>query len=209
MQITLEDIDSAEIERRAALYGPLTEAVRELVDATIRTEVDDQEIREVETLVRAATARLRRRQLDGAFGVRHTAAGKVLTWGNAAVGLRNAIAPPLVIHRDELGRRHCEVTLGAAYEGPPGLVHGGVCALILDQILGMTAAVGGKPRLTGTLTITYRAGTPLGPIRLDAWVERVEGIKTYAAGSISAGGTITVEAHGVFIAPRGTRDTSE
>lgn len=209
MQITLDDIDSTEIERRAALYGPLTEAVRELVDATIRTEVDDDEIRAVEAIVRAATERLRSRQLDGPFGVRYTEAGEVLSWGNAAVGLRNAIAPPLVLTGDEPGRRECEVTLGAAYEGPPGLVHGGVCALILDQILGVTAAVDEKPRLTGTLTVKYKAATPLGPLRLDAWVERVEGIKTYARGTISAGGKVTVEAHGVFIMPPALRTKPE
>ena len=52
--------------------------------------------------------------------------------------------------------------LGAAYEGPPGLVHGGVSAMILDQILGEAAGAGGKPGMTGTLTLTYRQGTPLG-----------------------------------------------
>ena len=87
-----DDITAEELERQRALYGPFTQAVRELVDATIRTEVDDDEIRavqaEVEALVQDAAAAVwlahraggvRRRMHrfgqgggdDGAFDARH------------------------------------------------------------------------------------------------------------------------------------------
>ena len=74
--------------------------------------------------------------------------------------------------------------LGAAYEGPPGLVHGGVSALVLDQVLGEAAGAGGKPGMTGTLTLRYRQGTPLGDLRAEGWIDRVDGIKTYAKAHI-------------------------
>ena len=48
-----DDITAEEIEREAALYGPFTQVVRELVDATIRTEVDDDEIRAVQAELEA------------------------------------------------------------------------------------------------------------------------------------------------------------
>ena len=90
------------------------------------------------------------------------------------MGLRNAFAPPLVIEHDARanGDVWSDFHLGAAYEGPPGLVHGGVAAMILDQILGEAAGAGGKPGMTGTLTLIYRQGTPLGDLRAEGWIDR-------------------------------------
>lgn len=201
-----DDISEAELEREKALYGPFTQAVRELVDATIRTLVDDEEIRRAQAAVEAVTARLREHQLDGSYGVRFGQTGRGRPWGNTVVGLRNAAAPPLVIEHDETGRAWSDFHLGAAYEGPPGLVHGGVSALILDQMLGEAAGAGGKPGMTGTLTLTYRRGTPLGDLRTEAWIERSEGVKTWAKGHIIGPEGVTVEAEGVFILPRWARE---
>lgn len=200
-----DDIDPEELERQKALYGPLTQAVRELVDATIRTEVDDDEVRAVQAEVEALTARLRAHQLDGSYGVRFGATGRGRPWGNSVVGLRNAIAPPLVVERDPSGRVWSDFRLGAAYEGPPSLVHGGVSALILDQMLGEAAGAGGKPGMTGTLTLRYRRATPLGDLRAAAWIDRSEGIKTWAKGHLEDADGVTVEAEGVFILPRWAR----
>jgi len=53
-----------------AVYQPLAESVRELIDATIRTEVDADAVAAVKAEIDAATARLRSKQCDGPFGVR-------------------------------------------------------------------------------------------------------------------------------------------
>ena len=204
-----EDISDDEIERQRLLYGPLTDAVRDLVDATIRTEVDDDEVRAVQAEVEALTARLRARQLDGAYGVRFSAGGRGRPWGNPVVGLRNAAAPPVVVEHDASGRAWATFHLGAAFEGPPGLVHGGVSAMILDQMLGEAAGAGGKPGMTGTLTLRYRRGTPLGDLRAEAWIERSEGIKTWAHGRLMDAEGVTVEAEGLFILPRWARERME
>ncbi|MFD4293325.1 PaaI family thioesterase [Rhodococcus sp. NPDC058505] len=199
-RITDAGIDRDELERRKALYGPLTAAVRELIDATIRTEVDDEVIREVQAEVAAATAKLRARQVDGGFGMRRTTTGETFSWGNAGVGLRNAVAPPLVIERDDTGRHWTHVTLGAAYEGPPGHVHGGIGALVLDHLLGVTGSAAER-RLTGTLTLRYRRGTPLGPLYAEARVVSVEGRKATVRGTLSDRDGVTIEAEGIFISP--------
>jgi hypothetical protein len=200
VKFTHEDIDTAELDRRRSLYGPLTAAVRELVDATIRTEVDDATILEVHAEILAATAKLRAKQIDGAFGMRFTADGESIAWGNAGIGLRNAIAPPLVVETDATGLHWTEAVLGAAYEGPTGLVHGGICALVLDHLLGTTAS-SVEPRFTGTLTLRYRRGTPLGPVRAEARIDRNEGRKTIVVGTLSDEQGVTVEAEGIFIGP--------
>lgn len=203
---TMDEASDEEVARQVALYEPFTQAVRELVDATIRTLVDDDEVRAAQAEVEAITERLRRKQLDGSFGVLFRADGKGRPWGNAVMGLRNPIAPPLRIETDGAGRAWTDFHLGAPYEGPPGLVHGGVVALVLDQLLGQAAGSGGRPGMTGTLTIRYRQGTPLGDLRCEAWIERGEGIKTWAKGQIVGPDGVTAEAEGVFILPRWARD---
>jgi acyl-coenzyme A thioesterase PaaI-like protein len=93
--------------------------------------------------------------------------------------------------------------LGAAYEGPAGHVHGGVCALVLDHVLGATAHQPGRPAVTGTVSIRYPRGTPLGRLRAKAYVERREGVKTFAVDRIyDASNQTTAEAEGVFIFPK-------
>jgi acyl-coenzyme A thioesterase PaaI-like protein len=195
-----------EIDRLAAVYGPLGRGVRDLVDAAIRTEVDEQEIASVTAEIDALVGRLRARQLPGAFGIPYGASGRSRPWGNAAIGLRNGIAPPLRVVRGADGVVSSELTLGAAYEGPPGLVHGGIAALVLDHVMGECASATGRPGYTGTLTLRYRAGAPLGPLRVDARVESVEGAKTIIHGALRAGDLTCVEAEGVFVVPRGLRD---
>lgn len=201
-----DEITEDEVERQRLLYGPFTQAVRELVDATIRTDVDDDEVRAVQAEVEALTARLRAKQLDGPYGVRFSGSGRGRPWGNPVVGVRNAAAPPVVVERDPSGRAWSSFHLGAAFEGPPGLVHGGVSAMILDQMLGEATGAGGKPGMTGTLTLRYRRGTPLGDLSAEAWIDRSEGIKTWARGHISDAEGVTVEAEGLFILPRWARE---
>ncbi|MDZ5619965.1 PaaI family thioesterase [Nocardioides sp. HM23] len=203
----VEHATEEEIAREAALFGPFTDAVRSLVDATIRTEVEDEDVRAAQAEVEAIVERLRKKQMDGAYGVRFRPDGKRgRNWGNAVMGLRNAIAPPLDIRSDGAGSAWSDFHLGAAYEGPPGLVHGGVISLMLDQVLGHAVSTSGRPGMTGTLTIVYRRGTPLGDLRCEAWVDHREGIKTWGKGRIlDADGEVTAEAEGVFILPKWAR----
>lgn len=194
-------------ERLTARYGPLAQDVRDLIEATVRTDADDDTVADVRAQLQAMTAQLRSQQLSELPGVRYVVDGRPLAWGNAVVGLRNPIAPPLTIHHDGVGRCWSEFHLGVAYEGPPGLVHGGVSALVLDHLLGEAASQGlTKPSFTGTLTVKYLRGTPLGALRGEASVQRVEGVKTFARGHLCDESGVTVEAEGVFIVPSWARD---
>ncbi len=206
LDFPVEDWSTDEIEARRAVYRPLAESVRDLVDATIRTEADAETVAAVRADIDAAVARLRQRQIDGAFGVRMTPDGQGLSWGNAVIGMRNALAPPVITHRDESGRVWADFHLGAAYEGPPGHVHGGVSAMILDHVLGEAASPDRKPRFTGSITMRYLRATALGDLRVEAIRTRSEGVKTYCAGHIADAQGVTVEAEGVFITPRWLRE---
>ena len=206
LEYTVENLTADEVARLRAVYEPLTQSVRELVDATIRTQVDAESVAEAKAAIDAATTRLRSSQLDGSFGIRFSTEGDQMPWGNAVIGLRNPTAPPLTVEKAPDGSVFADFYLGAAYEGPPGHVHGGVSALILDHVLGEAASSAERPRLTGTITMRYLRTTPLGPLRVEARIDRTEGYKTYAVGHIADADGHTVEAEGVFIQPRWARD---
>ncbi|RYE77282.1 MAG: PaaI family thioesterase [Myxococcales bacterium] len=202
-------MSEAEIAAELALYGGLADAVRRLCDASVRTTVDETTVTEVTAVLNAAADRLEADRLDGSFGVSITTSGHGRTYGNAVVGVRNPVAVPLTITQHAEGRATAEFRLGATYEGPPGLVHGGVTALILDQLCGEAAAAGGAPGMTGTLNIRYRKGTPLGDCSAEAWIDRREGVKTFVKGVMRDNeGQDTVEAEGIFILPRWAREAN-
>jgi acyl-coenzyme A thioesterase PaaI-like protein len=209
LDFTLENLSAEQVERLRAVYQPLAESVRELIDATVRTEVDAAAVAAAKAEIDSATARLRKKQTEGSFGVRYLATGERMAWGNAVIGIRNPIAPPVQIHRNADGKSASDFHLGAPYEGPPGHVHGGVAALILDHLLGEAASDGINPRLTGTISFRYVRATRLGGLHAEAVITRTEGVKTYAVGHLADAEGITVEAEGVFIQPRWARDPSE
>jgi acyl-coenzyme A thioesterase PaaI-like protein len=206
LDFPVENLSADDVARLRGIYEPLTKSVRELIDAAIRTEVDGDAVAAAKAEIDAATARLRSRQLAGAYGVRFGSDGDQMPWGNVVIGLRNPVAPPLAIVRSPDGSVFADFRLGAAYEGPPGHVHGGVAALILDHVLGDAASSADKPRLTGTITMRYRRITPLGDLHAEARIVRTDGVKTYAVGHLADAAGVTVEAEGVFIQPRWARD---
>jgi hypothetical protein len=209
LEFTLDDITAEDVERLRAIYEPLTQSVRQLIDATVRTDVDAAAVAAAKSEIDSATARLRASQVDGTFGVRYLNSGERMAWGNAVIGLRNPIAPPLVVNHDPAGRTWCDFHLGAGYEGPPGHVHGGVAALVLDHLLGEAASDGITPRFTGTITLRYVRATRLGRLHAEAAVTKTEGVKTFAAGFLGDDDGITVEAEGVFILPRWAREQAD
>jgi acyl-coenzyme A thioesterase PaaI-like protein len=209
LDFTLENISSEDMERLRALYEPLAQSVRELIDATVRTQANAAVVAAAKSEIDSATARLRQTQLDETFGVRYLASGERMAWGNAVIGIRNPIAPPVVIQRDDSGKAWCDFHLGAAYEGPPGHVHGGIAALVLDHLLGEAASDGVNPRLTGTISFRYVRATRLGQLHAEAITTRTDGVKTFAAGHLADEEGVTVEAEGVFILQRWARDQTD
>jgi len=116
------------------------------------------------------------------------------------IGLANPLSPPVHLeYRDD--QVHGTVTFGAAYEGPPGCVHGGYVAAVFDELLGATQSLSGDQGMTAHLGVDYRRPTPLGvPLTLVGWFERREGRKIFARGAMYADGELTAESEGLFIA---------
>jgi len=118
------------------------------------------------------------------------------------VGESSPLAPPLQwewIAPKVVGR----VVFGAAYEGPPSFVHGGVVALAFDEMLGIANIQSGHPGMTGTLKVKYRRPTPLyREVVLESWVERVEGRRIHTLGTLSCDDVLCAECEGIFVQPR-------
>lgn len=205
------EMSDEEFAREQAMYGGLTQALRRLNEVTLRTTVSPEAVAAAQRQIEEVTARLEAEMIPANFGVVVTTNGHVRGYGNAVVGLRNPLAPPLTIVQDHVkGGASSEFFLNALYEGPPGMVHGGVVALVLDQIFGEAAAAGGTPGMTGTLSLRYQKPTRLGACSASAWVDSSAGIKTIVKGEMrDADGEVTVTAEGLFILPRWAREQLE
>ncbi len=115
------------------------------------------------------------------------------------LGRANPLAPPIRLWLE--GERILgTATFGAAYEGPPGCVHGGYVAAAFDEVLGSTQSLSGSPGMTGRLTVHYRKPTPLETeLRFEGWLESVSGRKILTRGALYAGDALCAEAEGLFI----------
>jgi acyl-coenzyme A thioesterase PaaI-like protein len=115
------------------------------------------------------------------------------------IGSRNPLSPPAEFEIRG-GRVHGRVRFGAAYVGPPASVHGGVIAALFDELLGCANLANEVGGMTGTLRVKYLSPTPIGEeLRLEGWVERIDGRKVFTRGTIHHRDTLTAEADGVFI----------
>ncbi len=137
-------------------------------------------------------------QADGNHGKR----GEVNHELNAVAGWSNPLAPGLNMWFEN-ERAHGTVTCGWAYEGPPGHIHGGFVAAILDQFLGMAQMMGRQPGMTGKLNVRYHRPSPLNvELKLEAWMEKVEGRKTLMHAEMRNGDEVTASCEALFIRPR-------
>jgi uncharacterized protein (TIGR00369 family) len=194
--------------RREAV-GELGAALRELVDAAVRTEVPLAELAEAAGLARELAARLRAesRELHEIASVDDPQIGE--RWYSPVYGPGNPVAPPMIATDTPDGRATGRVTLGKPHEGPPGLVHGGVVATLLDHVLARAIRAAGRGGLTATLTVTYRRPVHLGvPLLAIAEMGSTDGRRTTAHARLVAEdepGTTLAEAEGLFVALRPER----
>ena len=194
--------------RRAAV-GELGTALRELVDAAVRTEVSVDELAAATAEARALTERLRAegRGLHDIATVDDPEIGE--RWYSPVYGPGNPVAPPLVATDSPDGRATGRATLGKPHEGPPGLVHGGVVATLLDHVLARAVRAAGRGGLTATLTVTFRRPVQLGvPLLATAELTGQDGRRTTASARLVAEddpGTTLAEAEGLFVALRPER----
>jgi len=95
----------------------------------------------------------------------------------------------------------CLPTIPESFEGPPGYLHGGILATLLDEAMSKSVRARGLKAVTGRMEIDYRRPVrSAAPIRLEGHLLRSEGRKHWTEARIlDARGHMLAEAKGIFI----------
>lgn len=184
--------------------------VRAVMSELLSTSASIADLRSAHQFVANAVALLAQREhvdnFDGPSEAALAATGSFLD-RSPLIGAINPLAVPMRIatETDDMGGTIAvgRVQFGAAYEGPPGCVHGGFIAAAFDEVLGVAQSLSGNPGMTVNLSIDYRSPTPLDqPLVLRGRIRQVEGRKISTTGTLHHGDTLCAEASGLFISMR-------
>lgn len=95
----------------------------------------------------------------------------------------------------------CEFEIGSSFIGPPGHVHGGIIATILDEAMGKANKLKGKVALTRHMEIDYFRPVPIGePLVVEGRNLRESGRALYNFAELrSASGAVLARSNGEFI----------
>jgi acyl-coenzyme A thioesterase PaaI-like protein len=174
----------------------LGEALRRLLDVVVQTGAPPEDLRAAAATIDEMTAKL---ATSTVRADRSVAAGSYRAHMSLVGGLSHPAAPQLRMEvNGDAGRG--EVVIGPVFQGGPGLVHGGVLALLIDHAMACVAAGPEGSVMTVSLTMKYRKPTPLGvPLTVSVRLDRIEGRKLHLSAEIVADGQVTVAAEGVFV----------
>ena len=126
----------------------------------------------------------------------HTAQNRCFGCGEA-----NPIGLHLEFFLADDGKVVSMAQVADAFEGPHGLLHGGIIATLLDEIMSKAVRSHGIVGMTRHMEVDYLRPVPsLAPIRMEARVTRNEGRKHWAEAKIlDAGGTMLAHGKGLFV----------
>jgi uncharacterized protein (TIGR00369 family) len=98
-------------------------------------------------------------------------------------------------------------TIADRFEGPPGLLHGGVIATLLDEAMSKAVRARGLVAMTRQMEVEYLRPVPSAtPIRIEGHLVRSEGRKHWTEARIlNAKGTILATGKGLFVEVRTSR----
>jgi acyl-coenzyme A thioesterase PaaI-like protein len=178
-------------ERRA-----LGESLRRLLDVVVQTGADPADLRAAAVTIDQVAAMLAATVVRQDPGVEP---GSYRSHMSLVGGLSHPVAPQLVMELTPDGAVG-EVTVGPSFQGGPGLVHGGVVALLIDHAMGCVANQSAEPAMTARLALKYRNPTPIGvPLTVAVRLDRIEGRKLHLSASVRANGQVTAEADAIFL----------
>ena len=197
--------ESAEVQR-------LADVVRRVVHGTRVTTVSAEDEAKAKALIAEAAAILEGSTYDGPYWQTGLTAIEQFAPSNdlgqlfrysPAFGKDNPVAPNVQLEIDG-DRIRGVARFEAPYGGPPwSLTHGGILALVYDDVLGMAAMLGAGGGLTAQLQVNYRKPTPLHEtIEIEAWMEQHDGRKYIARGEMRCNGELLTDANALFIRPR-------
>ena len=182
----------------------LASATRALNEKLVSTDIDPELAAALTEKIEGLTAELSQaQQVDGLVdmakrGERGTiddVMGELVSVG----GRRHPCSPELR-WQEASNRITGTVKFSQAFEGPPGHVHGGWVAGVLDHLMGMTHVRTGHPGMTGGLSVRYLKPTPLNQlIEISAEATELDVKRTEVKGTMRCGETTTATAEAIFV----------
>jgi uncharacterized protein (TIGR00369 family) len=96
----------------------------------------------------------------------------------------------------------CEASVSEYHEGPPGYLHGGIIATLLDEAMSKANRARGVTAMTSQMNVEYLRPVPSNTlIRIESNVTRSEGRKHWTSAHIqNSEGKTLAQATGLFIA---------
>ncbi len=200
----LQAFATGELPPRTRESHRVAAATRRIIHGLVGSEATEDELRDAADRLEAVAAgfddRPQRSMHDGF--AESANAGEPMAFFDLSpvLGRSNPLAPPLALRIVDDRTMEGTGRYGAAYEGPPGCVHGGYIAAAFDDVLGSAQSFSGQPGMTGRLTISYRSPTPLHQeLRFTGRFDKVEGRKIFTSGTLHVGDRLCAEAEALFI----------
>jgi hypothetical protein len=188
--------------RRSAVER-LAAAVRALADAAAETDVDPESLDDITAEIAALTERLAAITSDSPYSG--------LTWApgdfsvpegpmplNPIIGACSPVRPDVQL-RFSNGEIAGRAVFTKRFVGPPGYAHGGISAMLGDQIVSASPLAIGVHTITKSLHVWYRRPLPLGE-ELALWgVYEPDGDAFQARFTITARDEVAVEGTGELV----------
>ena len=118
-------------------------------------------------------------------------------------GLQNPYGLHLHFYDDGEGRVSAEYSVEERFQGYPGIVHGGIIASMLDEVVGRTLMAGDPNHffVSAKLTIRYRNAVPTGqPLKLSGWLIKDRGRTALAKAELRLpDGSVGAEAEAILV----------
>jgi acyl-coenzyme A thioesterase PaaI-like protein len=182
----------------------LAVAVRELADAVAETGVDRTTLEEVTGALQLLTHRLRAETDDDAYsGLVIKPVDYSVPEGpmplNPIIGRCSPVRPEVALWLAD-GEIMGTATFTKRFVGPPGFAHGGISAMLADQIVAASPMAIGARTITKSLQLDYLRPIPLGE-EVELWgVCEPDGEDFRARFTVTVRGKVAVEGTAVLVA---------
>jgi acyl-coenzyme A thioesterase PaaI-like protein len=180
-------------------------ALRDVLDSLATTEIDAESLRTATAFAQQLNDVLARRSRQLGEVASADEPGTICRLFNPAAGQAHPFAPVHDFREPDAHTLESRCVFGPSHEGPLTFVHGGVTALMLDQLFGAASSAFGDPAMTASLHIDYRRPVPLGEeILFRCQTVKRDGRKRWLSAQVwpsSEQDRVLVEAEALMITP--------
>lgn len=103
--------------------------------------------------------------------------------------------------KPEAGTLYARAWFGPRALGPPGHVHGGAMAAVLDEAMGAACWMNGHSVVAAQISISFMGMLPIGTeTTVEAWIDKIGGRKIHLRAHMkNPSGQIVTEGQGLFV----------